>query len=405
MMTNEEIREQARRLNAYVIDCRRALHRLAEIGGTEVKTSAFLQDQIKKMGLPYEMAGETGLIATLDTGKPGPHIALRADIDALPVKEEPNNLAGPRVCVSDDPKTCHACGHDAHMGMLLGAMQALVACREKLTGVIYFCFEEGEENGRGWPAMMEAMGKKKIDTCWGIHVYAGLDSGKICVMPGPRMAGYVMIDMKVIGKGGHGSRPDMACNPVFCSAAILTNVATAWVNQISAGQTVTMGITSIQGGEVSNVIPESAHILGSLRFFSRKEGEKAITIFKSVAEHTAAMNKCRVEYASNFGIVGYPVINDTHYAELAGKVLPEVLPEGAVVTSEPWYASDSFAMYCERYPSVYAHLGINNPKYGSGAAHHNGFFDVDESVMELGLLSTLKYVAAVQQEASKKGDF
>lgn len=405
MMTNEEIREQARRLNSYVIDCRRTLHRMAEIGGTEMKTSAFIQDQIKEMGLPYEMVAKTGIIATLDSDRPGPHIALRADIDALPVCEEPNNLAGPRVCVSDDPKTCHACGHDAHSGMLLGAMRSLVACREKLTGVIYFCFEEGEENDRGWPAMIKALDKRKIDTCWGMHVYAGLGSGKICVSPGARMAGAADVDIKVIGKGGHGSRPDMACNPVFCSAAILTNVATAWVNQITAGQTVTMGITSIQGGEVSNVIPDSAHIIGSLRFFNCEEGEKAVVILKSVAEHTAAMNKCRVEFSPNCRVLVNPVINDAHYAELAEQALPEVLPAGTVVSSEPWYASDSFAKYCEHYPCVYAHLGINNPQYGSGAAHHTGFFDVDEGVLELGLLSTLKYVAAVQEEASLKGNF
>ena len=397
MMNNEEIRDQALQLDDYVIDCRRRIHRMAEIGGLEVRTTEFIQSQIREIGLPYEMAGETGIVATLDTGRPGPHIALRADIDALPVPEQPNNLARPRVCVSDDPKTCHACGHDAHSAMLLGSMRALVANRDKLTGVIYFCFEEGEENGAGYDAMLDVLSRKKIDTCWGIHVYAELESGKICVSAGPRMAGYIMVDFKVIGQGGHGSRPDLSINPVFCAAAILTNLSTAWVNQITAGETVTLGITSIQGGEVSNVIPDTAQVLGSLRFFSRKEGEKAVSIIKSVAEHTAAMNKCTIDFR-NVGMVGFPVVNDAHYSALAEKYLPEVLPEGSVVKCAPWYASESFAMYCERYPSVFAHLGIKNPEYGSGAAHHNGFFDVDENVLKLGLMSTLKYVSAVQSE-------
>lgn len=398
MMTNQEIREAAQRFNDYVISCRRTVHHLAETGGTEVKTSAFILSQIKEVGLPYEKVADTGLIATLDTGSPGPHIVLRADIDALPVHEEPNNLAGPRICVSDNPATCHACGHDAHTAMLLGAMQALVACREKLTGVIYFCFEEGEENDTGWPGMIEALSRRHVDTCWGIHVYAGLDSGKICVAPGPRMSGYGEVDIKVIGKGGHGSRPDMAYNPVFCAAAILTNAATTWVNQVTAGKTVTLGITSIQGGEVSNVIPDTARIIGTLRFFDRDEGEKAFALLKSVAEHTAAMNRCRVEFGPTFKVLGDPLINDAHYGELASRALQEVLPEGAVVPLEPWYASETFAFYRRHYPGVFAHLGINNPAYGSGAPHHNGFFDVDENVLVLGLLATLKYVAAVQAE-------
>ena len=114
MLTNEEIRRQAELQHDYVIECRRTIHRFAEVSGTEFKTSAFIEGEIKKTGLPYEKAGDTGWIAILDTGKPGPRIALRADIDALPVPEEPNNLAGPRVVMSDDSHTSHACGHDAH---------------------------------------------------------------------------------------------------------------------------------------------------------------------------------------------------------------------------------------------------------------------------------------------------
>lgn len=401
MLTNEEIRRQAELQHDYVIECRRTIHRFAEVSGTEFKTSAFIEGEIKKTGLPYEKAGDTGWIAILDTGKPGPRIALRADIDALPVPEEPNNLAGPRVVMSDNPHTSHACGHDAHSAMLLGSMRALVANRDQLNGVVYFCFEEGEEDGKGIPFMIDQLKAHGVDVCWGIHVYAGLESGRICVSHGPRMAGAAEVRIKVIGKGGHGSRPDMAANPVFCAAAILTNTATAWVNQISAGKTVTLGVTSIHGGEAGNVIPDTASMLGSLRFFDDAEGEKAVQVFKKVAEHTAAMNNCRVEFGEHFRVLCAPVINDEHYSNLIANALPEVLPEGAVSPCEPWYASEAFSRYREICPSVFAHLGINNPAYGSGALHHNGFFDVDENVLSLGLMSTLKFVDAVESESRK----
>ena len=398
MLTNEIIRLQAEAQQDYVIESRRTIHRFAEVSGKEFKTSAFIEEEIKKAGLPYEKAGHTGWIAILDTGKPGSRIALRADIDALLVPEEPNNLAGPRVVVSDDPHTSHACGHDAHTAMLLGAMRVLAEQRDNLTGVIYFCFEEGEEDGRGILAMLNQLSAHGVDVCWGIHVYAGLESGKICVSAGPRMAGAAGVGIKVIGRGGHGSRPDMSVNPVFCAASILTNTATAWVNQITAGRTVTLGVTSIQGGEAPNVIPDTADILGSLRFFNDEEGEKAVRIFKNVAEHTAAMNNCQVQFDDRFCVLCAPVINDEYYSNLISTALPEVLPENVTVSScEPWYASESFSCYRRICPSVLAHLGINNPSYGSGAAHHNGFFDVDEGVLSTGVISTLKFVAMLQK--------
>lgn len=399
MLTNEEIRRQAELQRDYVVACRRTIHRFAEVSGTEFKTSAFIEGEIKKTGLPYEKAGDTGWIAILDTGKPGPRIALRADIDALPVPEEPNNLVGPRVVISDDPHTSHACGHDAHCAMLLGSMRALIANRDKLNGIIYFCFEEGEENGKGIPFMLNQLKEHGVDVVWGIHVYAGLSSGKICVSSGPRMAGAAGVNITVIGKGGHGSRPDMAANPVFCAAAILTNVATAWVNQISAGKTVTLGVTSIRGGETGNVIPDTASMIGSLRFFDDVEGKKAVNVFKSVAEHTAAMNNCHVEFGKDFQVLCAPVINDKYYSDIISAALPEVLPEGFQVSPcEPWYASEAFSRYREICPSVFAHLGINNPTYGSGAAHHNGFFDVDENVMPTGLIATMKFVDTVETD-------
>ena len=398
MLTNEIIRLQAEAQQDYVIESRRTIHRFAEVSGKEFKTSAFIEEEIKIAGLPYEKAGDTGWIAILDTGKPGSRIALRADIDALLVPEEPNNLAGPRVVVSDDPHTSHACGHDAHTAMLLGAMRVLAEQRDNLTGVIYFCFEEGEEDGRGILAMLNQLSAHGVDVCWGIHVYAGLESGKICVSAGPRMAGAAGVGIKVIGRGGHGSRPDMSVNPVFCAASILTNTATAWVNQITAGRTVTLGVTSIQGGEAPNVIPDTADILGSLRFFNDEEGEKAVRIFKNVAEHTAAMNNCQVQFDDRFCVLCAPVINDEYYSNLISTALPEVLPENVTVSScEPWYASESFSCYRRICPSVLAHLGINNPSYGSGAAHHNGFFDVDEGVLSTGVISTLKFVAMLQK--------
>ncbi|MDD3253145.1 MAG: amidohydrolase [Lachnospiraceae bacterium] len=392
MIKNERIKELAAKLNDYTVESRRKIHRFAEISGTEMKTSAFIREEIEKLGLPYEKLEKTGLVATLDTGREGKRIALRADIDALPLPENPNNLAGPRVCVSENPATCHACGHDAHSAMLLSAMKVLCELKDDLSGIIDFCFEEGEENGGGSFQMVEALKSRKMDGVWAIHVYAALDSGKICVEPGPRMAGAVSVDFTVHGKGGHGSRPDLSINPVYTAAQILPNLACAFENQLNVEETVTLGITSIQGGTTGNVIPETARVLGSFRFFNIEEGKKSVEILKKVCEHTAAMNNCTVTYAPKTGIAVVPVMTDATCSELATEALNEILPEGTVAHCDKWYASESFSRIAAIFPSVFAFLGIRNPEYGSGATHHNEYFDVDENVLPIGLLSTVKYV-------------
>ncbi len=404
MLTNEFIKKAAAEAEGYVIEMRRELHRRAEVGGETVRTSAFVKAQLDSMGIPWEPVPANGILAELDSGRPGPRIGLRADLDALPMPEDECNLAGKRAVISDTPdKTCHACGHDAHTAMLLGAAKILSSNVDKLNGVIYFAFEDGEENGRGWPGMLPALENKGIESFWAIHVWADLESGKICVQGGPRMAGSIGVDLVFVGKGGHGSRPDQAVNPVFCAANFLNNLAVAFANQIDANETVTLGITSIQGGEASNIIPDTARVRGSMRYFSRKEGEKALAIMREVAEHTALMHHCRVEFGERCRIAAGPVSNDARCSALAERALSELLPEGSVVKAEPWYASESFGRYLALYPGVLAHLGIRAPEKGCGAAHHNSKFDVDEDVLKIGVMSTLGYVAAVTEERCGQG--
>ena len=212
------------------------------------------------------------------------------------------------------------------------------------------------------------------------------------------MAGAAETDFEVVGKGGHGSRPDMAINPVFCAAAILTNLGVCWPNQITAGETVTLAITTIQGGEARNIIPDTAEIKGTLRYFSAEEGDKALELVKTVAEHTAAMHQCTVKFGSHFRTVVPPVVNDEKYAELAKEAVGKVIPKENLVKCEPWYASDDFGKYLQKYPGIYAHLGLANEEYGSGALHHNCQFDLDENILTTGVKATLAYVKAVQED-------
>lgn len=376
-MMNEKLLELAKGEEPRIIAWRRELHRFPEPGGQEERTAALVEDQALRLGLEILRVGNTGRIALLDTGRLGRTVLLRADMDALPVPEHPENLAGKRCCLSENPGYSHACGHDAHTAMLLGAMEVLCRLREELTGRVIFCFESDEENGSGWPMLLPVLEGLGIDRCFAIHVLSSLETGKLSIQPGGRMSGMVAVDAEFVGRGGHGSRPDLSVNPVFAAAAALSNLAVAAANRIDPGETLTLGITAIQGGSVFNVIPDRARILGTMRYFKREIGQIALDMQKSVFDHTAAMYGCTVEYAPRNRIYLEPVVNDPACAAMARANLPAEW----LVDCDPWYASETFSVCMNRWPGALAFLGIKNDDLGSGAEHHNEHFDVDESAL------------------------
>lgn len=390
-MNNEILLSKIDEVNDYMVNARRYLHTIPEISGKEVETSKYLQEEVKKYGLPIERVTETGFIATLDTGKPGKTIALRADIDGLPLDEDENNLKGKKVVVSKNPGTCHACGHDGHMAILLGSMKVLCDLKDELKGKILFCFEDGEEIWTGIHQMMEALSKKEIDAVYGTHVTSFMKTGTISVEPGPRMAGRALVEMEVCGKSGHGSRPDLSINPVFAAAQVLNGISNAWNNQIDVTKTVTLGITQIHGGTANNIIPEKVYIGGTLRFFDMEEGQKAVDVLKNVSDYTAKAHRCSVNFV-NVEVVSDPVINDEKLSEFATTSLREVFPPEALITDVNWFASESFSEYCKKYPSIFAFVGIKNEELGIGAEHHNVQFDFDDNALKVGATATVKFV-------------
>lgn len=190
----ERILELGREFEGDVIRWRRELHRFPEPGGQEFCTAALVEEKAKALGLEVLHAGECGRIAILDTGKPGKTVLLRADLDALPVPEHPENLRGARIVTSENPGYSHACGHDAHTAMLLGAMEILTELKDELCGRVVFCFESDEENGTGWPVQLPILEELGIDACFAIHVLSSLQSGKISLQSGGRMCGMVAVD-------------------------------------------------------------------------------------------------------------------------------------------------------------------------------------------------------------------
>ena len=388
---NQQIIKNVDKLNDYLRNTRRYLHENPELSSKEFETSKFLKEQVKKLGLDIKEVPATGFYAILDTGNRGKTLGLRTDIDALPILEIENNLNGKRVCRSKNDGVFHACGHDGHMTILLASMKILVENKEKLNGKIIFIFEEGEEIGSGISPMIEALKDEGIDAIYGNHLASFLETGKIGLDAGPVMAGFGIVDFTVKGKGGHGSRPDLSVSPIFAASNIINSLASAWVNRLDVTKTVTLGLGSINGGTIANVIPNEVRVTGTIRFFDRKEGEKAVDLIKKIGKLTAQAHEC--EFIANDIRVEYnPVINDEDLSELSKRASEDIMPN-SIKEDVIWFGSESFSDYNKIAKTIFALVGTKNDKLGSGAEHHNEYFDIDEESIAIAIKAMVKFAS------------
>lgn len=385
------IRNKISEYKDLIISTRRYLHEHPELSQQEFETKKLVISHINQRGLPYMEAGINSVIATLDTGKPGKTLLLRADMDALPLEESEENLCQKKVSVSKTKGVCHACGHDGHTAMLIGAMHILCDISDQLCGKILFCFEEAEETMAGIDPVMKVLEPYPIDGAWGIHLTAMHPAGKISIEQGAVMAGANRFEVVVHGKGGHGSRPDQLISPVFGAAYILSALPSAWVNEIDVTKTVTLGIGLLQGGQQENVIPDTVTFAGSMRYFDEQAGLDAVEAFQRICESTAQAHRCTIEYKSLHTQYPPPVWNDAVSAARAQNAVKKILGEECLIHGDPWFGSESMALYLKKYSGAFAFVGIHNEELGTGAVHHNEHFDIDESVLPMGAAVTVQY--------------
>lgn len=227
--------------------------------------------------------------------------------------------------------------------------------------------------------------------CASCHVYSGLDSGKINVVPGPRMADTVVIGFHLKGKKGHGSRPDQVVNPIIPAAHIITQMNSAFINQLNVEETVTLRLGKVIAGEATNVIPDDAYVGGTARFFSPEEGEKALTIINRIVKNTADTFGCVVEFEGRHNISPYPVVNDEAVSLRVQEKIKEICDSETLGDCDRWFASECYSAYLSKYLGALGFLGIRSRDYGSGAAYHNGRFDIDESALKLGVCAEIAF--------------
>lgn len=361
-----------------MIAFRRDLHQHPELQWEEFRTTQKVADEMDKLGIPYRKTVPTGLIAELVGGKPGKTVALRADMDALPVQELNEGLAYQSL---EDGKM-HACGHDAHTAMLVTAVKALKAIQSEIKGTVRFIFQPSEENAKGAKAMVEQGAVEGVDNVFGIHIWSQMPSGKVSCVVGSSFASADIFTIDFTGRGGHGAMPDACIDATMVASAFVMNVQAIVSRETHPLDPVVVTIGRMDVGTRFNVIAENARLEGTVRCFSIETRERVKKAIQRYAEHTALTYGATAAVDYQYGTL--PVVNDEEDALFAQKIIQDSFGEDALLQEPPTTGGEDFSYFTEHTPGCFALVGCGNPDKDTEWAHHHGKFNVDEDAMKMG---------------------
>lgn len=390
---NEEINRQANKINSQLISWRRYFHAHPELGNQEYQTADTIAKYLRSLGLDVKTGvAKTGVVAVLRGDKPGPVIALRADMDALPVTEKTEVPFASKVRTvynGQETGVMHACGHDSHMAILMATAEMLTAMKSQLKGAVKFIFQPAEEGvGPGEEGGAELMVKEgvlenpKVEVIFGLHIQSENEEGTIQYRPGGTMAGVNDVKIIVRGRTAHGAFPWRSVDPIVVSAEIINNLQTIVSRNLNLTENpAVVSIGSIKGGIRSNIIPEQVELWGTLRSLSKSDEAMIIARVKQVATKTAesagATAEVLIPYSSHYPIT----FNDS---ALVYKMLPSLQTAAGksnVKMKPPYMAAEDFSFYEEKVPGFFFFLG-GLPKGADplkAPPHHSSDFYIDES--------------------------
>lgn len=399
-----EVAVAAEKLKPQVLAWRRDFHQHPELGNRETRTAGIVAAHLRKLGLEVKTGiATTGVVALLKGGKPGPRIALRADMDALPVTEKTDVPFASTASSSFRGETVgvmHACGHDAHTGILMGVAEALAGMRDALPGEVLFVFqpaEEGPPDGeKGGAKEMLAQGifrDFKPEAVFGLHVFSTLNAGQIGVRGGPLMAASDRFNIVVRGKQTHGSRPWGGIDPIVAAADLVGTAQTIVSRRQNISKLpVVLSFGAIKGGIRYNIIPDQVELIGTIRSFDEGMRQSVFAELKSVAEHVAAAHGASVVANVPDKAPNPVTVNDS---ALTARMLPslqKVAGTGNVIDPGLNMGAEDFSEYAMQAPGMFFFVGATPAGQDAMAApsNHSDKFFVDESALDLGLRALLQ---------------
>ena len=377
-----QISEQIEKCREELIGLRRDFHRHPELGFEEFRTADIIENYLVALGLETHRIAKTGVVGILHGTSPDPVLMLRADMDALPIEEE--NDVDYR---SQSKGVMHACGHDAHMAMLLIAAKILCNRKNDMAGTIKFVFQPNEEIAGAIQMIKEGvLENPRVDAAMGMHVWTPVPSGKIAITPGPVMGGLDVFNVTIHGKGGHTGMPEDAVDPIIAAAAVIQTVQVIQTREISNLKSTVIMFGKINGGTKSNIIPEKVELEGSIRFLYQNgpEDESQPTQrFIRIVEQVCQAHRCTCDI--NIVHENIPLINNAEMAALARNTALKVFSSTDSIIDNQTMGSEDFSEFSERVPGVFMFLGTGNESIGTHLSHHHPRFNIDENTLPKGV--------------------
>jgi amidohydrolase len=378
---------------ARAIELRREIHRFPELGFEEVRTSALVERELDALGIEHRRVATTGVVGVIRGGRPGRTAALRADMDALPIAEQSGE-----ACASEVPGKMHACGHDAHTAMLLGAARVLADRRASLAGNVVLIFQPAEEGPGGAEPMIAAgvLDDPKVDAIAMLHVDPRLRTGAVGITPGPVNAAADELHVTVRGRGGHGGYPHLAVDAIPATAAIVLALQTIAARETDPLASIVVTLGTIEGGYRNNVIADVVKLTGTIRTYDPTIRSGVEAKVRRIVEGVAAGYGCTGEVSIVYGYP--PVVNDV---ALATAFAAQLTAQTGIPVERlaPTMGAEDFAYFAERVPAVVGRLGIRNEALGSIHSGHSPQFRLDEEAIPTGITALVAFADAVTSGA------
>ncbi|MGF7012587.1 amidohydrolase [Lachnospiraceae bacterium PF1-22] len=379
------VADLAKEKEAYIIERRRYFHQHPELSFEEKETTQVLASELARMGLEVEtFADYNGVVGVLRGRQPGKTVMLRADIDALPVKE------ACELPYKSENDNMHACGHDCHMAMLLGAAEILSEYRQNLVGTIKFLFQAAEESTYGAKYYLKKGVLDDVDAIMGMHIWSGLAAHKLSIEGGPRMASCDNFVIKVKGLSSHACAPHLGKDAILAATGILMNLQSQVSRNNDPNNPLVVSVGTINGGTRFNIVADQVVMEGTVRTFSPEQRQKNEEEIRNLVTQTAKAFGCTAKLTYTYG-PGAVINTDEKLVSMVKEAGVALYGEDFIGNYEKQMVSEDFSYYSEKVPSVFAFLGCRNEAIGAAYAHHNECFQVDESVLKEGAALYAKF--------------